>query len=918
MLKLYDLTIEYKQDPMGIDEVQPRFSWKLDSDGQNVVQTARQITVKTGDQMIWNSNRAQTEQSILTEYLGPNLLPRTTYEWTVTVWDNRGESATATARFETGLLGGTAFEGKAAWITHNLPDGETACPVYTKTFRVTDTETKARLYATALGVYEAELNGAPVSDSYFAPGWTNYRKRLQYQTYALEVLQGENTLSITVGNGWYKGALGFTPVPNNYGDRTALLAVVCLTYADGREEWLGTGTDWQVTTGAIRESEIYNGEVQDFTHAPEASRPAVAFDFGFDALVGQENEPVRCLQRLEPVKEFTTPAGEHVFDFGQNLTGWVETELEAEHGQTLVLHHAEALDEKGNFYTGNLSFAKATDTWTMAGGHALVRPHFTWHGFRYLWVEGLREGQSARFTACHLSTDLAQTGSFHCSDKRVDRLQQNIQWSQRDNFLDIPTDCPQRSERLGWTGDVTAFCATAAFNENIMPFMTKWLRDLTSEQTTETGMPQVVPNILGGSQDGSAFWGDVATVLPWTLYQAYGDKRLLAAQYPSMVHWVQFVERRCGENGLWQTGFQYGDWLGLDTEQNGLADARKGATDDYFAANVCFAWSLQILADAAGVLGYTEEERRWRMRRDALIKAFREEYVTPSGRLVSETQTALVLALYFGMVPEEHRPRLIDLLVNNIEAHKTHLTTGFIGTPFACMALSDCGRHDLAGRLLLQEESPSWLYEVKMGATTIWERWNSILPDGSFNPANMNSLNHYAYGSIGSWLYTRLCGLQIVEPGYKVFAVKPQFIKGITWAELTYESVYGKIALTWRCENGKITVDLTVPTNTTALLTLPEQTETLTLGSGRYHYEYATDTRLEQSRYSMNTTLHVVLEHPAAQTIMRQYAPEMLENPMMEYVFNEPLSALLAYSPDAKPLFEMIVAAMNAAEEENA
>ncbi|HIZ49218.1 MAG TPA: glycoside hydrolase family 78 protein [Candidatus Gemmiger excrementavium] len=917
MLKLYDLTIEYKHHPLGLDEVQPRFGWKLDSDEQNVVQTAWQITLNSEGCPVWDSGRVETDQSILAEYLGPNLLPRTAYEWTVTVWDNYGETASASSGFETGLLRGADLEGKATWITHDLPAEETACPVYTKTFAVSGPVAKTRLYATALGVYEAEFNGQPVSDTYFAPGWTNYHKRLQYQTYTLDVQEGENTLAVTVGNGWYKGALGFTPVSNNYGDRTALLAAVCITYADGREEWIGTGTDWQVTTGPIRESEIYNGEVQDFTLAPEAPRPAMAFDYGFDTLVGQENEPVRCLQRLEPVREFTTPAGEHVFDFGQNLTGWVETDIDAQPGQTLVLHHAESLDEKGNFYTGNLSFAKATDTWKLAGGPVVVRPHFTWHGFRYLWVEGLREGQSARFTACHLSTDLAQTGSFHCSDKRVDRLQQNIQWSQRDNFLDIPTDCPQRSERLGWTGDVTAFCATAAFNQNIMPFMTKWLRDLASEQNPETGMPQVVPNILSGSQDGAAFWGDVATVLPWTLYRAYGDKRLLAAQYPSMVQWVEFIETRCEETGLWKKGFQYGDWLGLDTEQNGLADERKGATDDYFAANVCFAWSLQILADTAGVLGYAEEERRWRMRRDALIRAFREEYVTPSGRLVSETQTALVLALHFGMVPEEHRPRLIGLLVNNIEAHKTHLTTGFIGTPFACLALSDCGRHDVAGKLLLQEDSPSWLYEVKMGATTIWERWNSILPDGSFNPANMNSLNHYSYGSIGSWLYTRLCGLEIVEPGYKVFAVKPRFIKGITWAKLEYESVYGKIALAWRCEGGKITVDLTVPANTTALLTLPEKTDTLTLGSGSYHYEYDTDTRLEQDRYTMETPLHTVLEHPAARAMLAQYAPEMLNNPMLEYVINEPISALLAYSPDAKPLFEGVLLAMNNAEKEN-
>lgn len=914
MLKLYDLTTEYRHDPLGLDEPRPRFSWKLESDGQDVHQTARQITVQAKGQTVWDSGREETGQSILTPYGGPELQPCTAYTWTVTVWDNRGEIATAAAGFETGLLSPAGWEGKAAWITHDLPPEETACPVYTRTLAVQGPVAFARLYATALGIYEAELNGQPVSDTYLAPGWTNYRKRLQYQTYALDLREGENTLTITVGNGWYKGALGFNPVPDNYGDRTALLAAVCITYADGREEWLGTGPDWQVTTGPIRFSEIYDGEIQDFTHPPRPLRPAVSFDYGFETLAGQENEPVRCLQRLDPVRTFTTPAGEQVFDFGQNLTGWVETEIEGNPGQTLVLHHGEALDEKGNFYTANLSYAKATDRWTLAGGHQVVRPHFTWHGFRYLWVEGLGAGQTVRFTACHLSTDLAQTGRFRCSHPGVNRLQQNIQWSQRDNFLDIPTDCPQRSERLGWTGDVTAFCATAAFNENVMPFMTKWLRDLTSEQTPENGMPQVVPNILGGKQYGAAFWGDVATVLPWTLYRVYGDKRLLAAQYPSMVQWVEFIESRCGENGLWQSGFQYGDWLGLDGERNDLVDERKGSTEDSLVANVCFAWSLQILVDTAGVLGYAEEQRRWQLRREALVQAFREEYVTPAGRLVSETQTALVLALYFKMVPVKHRDRLIQLLLHNIDAHRNHLTTGFVGTPFACLALSDCGCHEAAGKLLLQKECPGWLYEVGMGATTIWERWNSLLPDGRFNPAGMNSLNHYAYGSIGNWLYTRLCGLRPVEPGYRVFAVKPQFIKGITWAELAYDCVYGKITLVCRCEKGSITVDLTVPANTTALLTLPEKSDTLTLGSGRYHYEYATATRLEPDRYTLETPLHTLLEHPAAQIFFQQNAPEMLHNPMLQYVSDQPLSALLGYSPEAKPLFEGALAAMNAAD----
>ena len=911
MLKLYDLTIEYKHEPLGLDEVQPRFSWKLESDKQDTVQAAYRLALNCGGKTVWDSDRVESEQSILNEYLGPNLTPRTGYTWTVTVWGNHGETAEAASRFETGLLSGSAFEGKAQWITHTLDKTSPVSPVLYKDFVVTGTVKKARLYATALGMYEAQVNGEPVDDTYFHPGWTNYRKRLQYQTYAVTLHSGKNRVALTLANGWYKGKLGFMPTPNHYGDTTAALAALCITYADGREEWIGTDESWLCTTGAVQFSEIYDGETQDFTAAPAAPQSAKLFDYGFDTIIGQENEPVRCLQKLPAVKDFTTPKGEKVYDFDQNLTGWVEVEIYGEPGQKLTLRHAESLDENGNFYTENLSWAKATDTYILSGGKQILHPHFTWHGFRYLSVEGLQYGQNVQFTACHLSTDLQQTGHFTCSDARVNRLQQNIQWSQRDNFLDIPTDCPQRSERLGWTGDVTAFCPTAAFNENIMPFMTKWLRDLASELGPDVSMPQVVPNILGNQQDGTAFWGDVVTVLPWTLYRAYGDKRILQHSYDSMKHWVEFIESQCGENGLWQTGFQYGDWLGLDAESNGLSEERKGATDVYFAANICFAWSLQILADTAAVLHYTEDERRWRQRRAALVEAFRAEYVTPTGRLVSETQTALILALHFDMVPDEYRQRLLATLEKNIGAHKTHLLTGFIGTPFACLTLSENGKHDLAGKLLLQEDNPGWLYEVKMGATTIWERWNSIQPDGSFNHDNMNSLNHYAYGSIGNWLYTKLCGLESVEPGYKKFALHPQFINGIPHAELEYESVYGKIAIAWRCEDRKITVDVTVPANTTAALTLPESDETLTLGSGSYHYEYPTETDLMKDRYTMETPLHVIMEHPVARAIFAQYAPEFLENPMLEYVRDEPITALLAYGESMRPLFEQVLAAMN-------
>ena len=920
MLKLYDLTVEYKTEPIGLDHLRPRFSWKLQSDLKNTNQSAYRIVVSDG-RSTWDTGRAESDQSILVPYEGPELLPCSEYTVDITVWTDQGEEVAASSRFETGLLSGTAFEGKAKRITHGLPAEEKTCPVFTTSFTVRKPVSKARLYATACGLYEAELNGKKIGDTYFAPGWTSYHKRLQYQTYAVSSLrEGENRLRFTLGDGWYKSPLGFYPTPNHYGDTTALLAILILTYEDGTQEVVGTDESWQISTGSIRFSEIYDGETQDTTIGEQPVGHAKLFDGAYESLVAQENEPVRCLMTLPVQKDFITPNGERVIDFAQNLTGWVEVKIQGHPGQKIALRHAESLDENGNFYTENLSWAKATDTYILNGEVQILRPHFTFHGFRYVCLEGLEEGQQIELTACHLSSDLKEAGSFSCSDSRINRLQQNIVWGQRDNYLDIPTDCPQRSERLGWTGDATAFTPTAVFHQNVMPFMRKWLRDLAADQDPETGMAQVVPDILsdgpgGSKQNGSAYWGDAATVIPWTLYETYGDKLVLEEQYPSMKIWVEYIRRQCGENGLWQTGFQYGDWLGLDVERNDFVEERKGATDDYFAANCCYLWSLKIMADTAHVLGKVDDEKQYRELHKKVLSAFRDEYVTKTGRLVSETQTAMTLALHFGLVEEDFMPEIANRLEQNILAHKNHLTTGFIGTPYLCLALSDNGKHEMAGKLLLQEDPPGWLYEVKMGATTVWERWNSILPDGSFNPVNMNSLNHYAYGSIAYWLYTRLCGLRLIEPGYRRFAVAPFFMKGITHAEMTYESVYGKIEIAWKCENGKITVDLTIPANTSALLTLPEKEDTLELGSGTYHYEYETETRLEQDRYTLEIPLRVMMEHPAAKPLLQQYMPEMLDNPMIEYVINNPISSMLSYAPQAKPLYEMILKAMNESEQ---
>lgn len=905
MLKVTQLRVSSRINPIGLDAA-PNFSWKLESDKDNTVQAAYRVQV--GD---WDTGRVQSDVCLFVPYEGPALQPRTAYTVKVEVWDNHGQTAAAEGSFETGLL--TSDNFKARWIADPF-EGQHPLPVFETEFTLDAPVTSARLYATAHGIYEAELDGQKLGDAWFAPGWTSYHKRLQYQTVAVDpalLCPGTHTLRITVANGWYKGELGFMPTPNHYGDRAALLAMLCLD-----DRVMATGKDWRVTTGPVQSAEFYYGEVYDA--AAPAAEPCAPLlpDLGKEMLVAQEDEPVRCVQTRTAVNSFVTPKGEWVLDFGQNLTGVVRAELDLPAGARVKLRHAESLDENGNFYTGNLSFARSEDEFLSAGQPAVFLPRFTYHGFRYLCVEGLAEEQRdpARFTACVLTTDMPRTGSFRCSDSRVNQLQSNIQWSQQDNFLEVPTDCPQRSERLGWTGDIRAYGRTALFNSDASLFLKKWLRDLAAEQSPDGAVPYVVPDVLdapGQPVSTASFWGDSAVVLPWDIYMASGDKEVLREQYASMKGWVDYMTSQAGENGLWQSGFQYGDWLGLDAERTGLVDERVGATDPYFAANVSYADSTRILAETADLLGYTEDARHYTELSEKIRDAFRREYITSTGRMVSETQTALTLALHFDMLPEEYRAAAAARLATSVEAHKNHIITGFVGTPFVCDALSDTGRHDLAGKLLLQEDNPSWLYEVRMGATTIWERWDSIQPDGSFNPANMNSLNHYAYGSIGSWMYRRLGGLEPVEPGYRRFRFCPQPIKGITWAECELESPYGAIRCAWHCEDGRYTAELTVPANTTAEVCLPEREEVLSLGSGRYHWEYETSTSLELERYTMETTLKTVMEHPVTRPILEQYAPEFLDNPMLEYVMSNTLNEMLAYAAQARPLFEMILKAMN-------
>lgn len=910
-MRITDLRVEYRKNPLGLDTAKPRFSWKIESEQTDTMQTAYQIQVISEGRMIWDSGRCRSDESVLVEYAGAALAAECLYEYRAVVWDNHGEMAEAVGTFETGLLAGTNF--KAKWVTHPFSAEETACPVFVKEIALEKKVKRARIYATALGVYEIRLDGKKVGNAFFAPGWTNYKKRLQYQTYDATELFGEkdsgkHVLEITVGNGWYKGILGFTCTPCNYGDKAALLAQLHVTYDDGTEEVFATGDDWRVKTGPVRYSELYMGETIDSTWKSEDAAAVEPFSYPMEQIVSQECEPVRITKRIAAKGLIVTPKGEKVLDFGQNMAGFVEVRVQAKPGQKITVRHAETLDKDGNFYPDTLRQAKSVDTYICDGTAQTFLPHFTFHGFRYICVEGLDEVNPADFTACALHTDMRETGSFACSNAMVNQLQSNIQWGQRSNFLDIPTDCPQRDERLGWTGDAQVFCRTASYNMETALFFSKWLHDLRSEQTEEFGPPHVVPNILS-DQEAAAAWSDAATVIPWTVYQVFGDKRVLADQYESMKGYVDYITAHCGANSLWQTGYQYGDWLALDKEES--AD-RTGATDKYLVANAYYAYSADLVRRAAEVLGYEEDAAKYGQLHRKIKELFDEEYITCTGRMVSETQTGCVLALHFDLAQEKYRARIAKSLETNIANHKNHLSTGFVGTPYLCHVLSENGMHDLAGTIFLKEDYPSWLYAVKKGATTIWERWNSVLPDGSFDESGMNSLNHYAYGSIGDWMYEKLAGINPAKPGYREIRIQPAFIRGITSVDASFDSVYGTIRSAWSCENGKITVDVTIPANTTAEIYLPEKEGAVKVGSGSWHYEYETETKLELERFTMDTTLGALVGEPLAVELFNKQMPGMLDGPMIQFAYGMTISELAAVMPpEGMELFRAVLAALN-------
>lgn len=838
MLKIIRVRCEYKENPIGIDASNPRLSWQLESDRRGVLQIGYRIQVSATEdfgEVLWDTGRVASEQSIQTAYDGPELKSRTRYFYRVMAWDNQGEESgwSGPAFWETGLL--DRAEWKADWITAaDSPETQReVCPMFRREFTVKGEVKDARLYATALGLYELRLNGGRVGDSLFAPGWTSYGSRLQYQAYDVTGMlkSGINAAGALLGPGWYGGEIGWSGKKGFYGDRTALLFQLHIRYEDGSEDVICSDAEWKSSPGPIRMSEIYHGETYDARleksgwdrdgYGGGGWTAVEIYDHTKAILVAQENVPVRIIEEIKPLRVFTTPAGETLLDFGQNMTGWVRFSVKGPAGAAVTLKHAEVLDAEGNLYTENLRRARQTVSYTLKGGGTeYFEPHFTFQGFRYVHVADY-PGNISRdsFTGCVIHSDMERTGAFECSDGLVNRLQHNILWGQKGNFLDVPTDCPQRDERLGWTGDAQMFIRTACFNMNTAAFYAKWLGDLRAEQSLEKGVPFVVPHVMKDADFSSAAWGDAAVICPWTVYLCYGDERILARQYDSMKMWVEYIKSQGDDPFLWNTGFHFGDWLGLDAKP----DSYVGATSTDFIATAFYAYSADILARTARILGYREDVQKYEELHDLILENFRKEFVTPNGRLAVETQTAHVLALMFGLVEEKDRKRTADSLARLLKENKNHLTTGFVGTPYLCHVLSANGHNELAYELLLHTDYPSWLYQITKGATTIWEHWDGIKEDGSFWSKDMNSFNHYAYGAVGDWLYRVVAGLDTDQeaPGYRRILIRPRPGKGLTFAKASLLSMYGEIETGWSLSEEGMSLAAEIPANTSAVVLLP-------------------------------------------------------------------------------------------------
>lgn len=918
------LRCEYLTDPLGIDVVNPRLSWKIEAEERGQKQAAYRVLVASSPELLkknqgdlWDSGKVASDQSNQLAYAGRALGSRMRSYWKVKVWDASGTASSwsAPAQWSMGLL--QPEDWKAGWIgldaspaVTKKPRAELAgnsptitvkkaiygvlddpskqmdvkeklqeladsgkfifkatndfagrdpaheikkkleleymldgrrikktmleneeidlttgrkksnylpAPYLRKAFSLGKAVKRAMVYATAQGVYELHINGQRVGSEYFMPGWTDYRKRLYYRAYDVTGLlqPGANAIGAMLGDGWFRGNISCIG-QNKYGTRLRLKAQLMIEYVDGSQDMVATASDWKASFGPIQESDMQAGEVHDARlEMPGWSRAGFDDNGWFKVDTGTQvhpilqaypGVPVRRMQEL-PTLELTEPKpGRHVFDLGQNFSGWIRLKVKGKAGDSVVMRFAEMLKGDGTVYTANLRSARATDTYILKGGKEEVwEPRFTFHGFRYVELTGFPgKPDLDTVTGIAVYSDAPESASFECSNPMLNQLYSNIVWGQRSNYLEVPTDCPQRDERLGWTGDTQVFIRTGTYNQDVSAFFTKWMVDLMDTQNRQGLFGNQAPVFHG---HGAAAWACAGIICPWTIYQVYGDECILADNYDAM---VRYHEAK-GIDGLGgRKAHTWGDWL-----------APAGRPPSQLISAAYYGYTTKLMMKIAEALGKTEDAAAYRELFGRIQTHFQETYVKPDGRIESGLQTAYCMALSFDLLTEAQRVQAEAHLVERIKADNYHLSVGFLGMPILLPTLTEMGRSDLAYKMIQKETYPSWGFSIKQGATTIWERWNSYSKEQGFGDVNMNSFNHYSLGSCGEWMFRSMLGIDTEGAGFKKIFMKPELGNGITWARGHYDSIHGRIESDWKVDGDVFTWRITVPPNTTAKVYLP-------------------------------------------------------------------------------------------------
>lgn len=872
-MKITHLKTNHIHNPLGFAIEKPTLTWIVE-DTPDTIQTAAQVVISADhdfQRILFDSGKVEGQAIDSLAYRPQiELASRTRYYWKVRVWGETEYAESDVAWFETAKMG---EDWQAEWITPDFVDNTTH-PILYREFELPDEAISARAYICGLGLYHLKLNGEKVGDEYFAPFCNAYDQWIQYQTYDIgEYLAvGENRVSVMLGNGWYKGRYGVAGgVDEYYGDRFALLCEIHVTLENGREILINTDTSWKAQISPVIDSDIFDGEIYDSRISkcvPSGETYGVKpIEIDMNLLEARRSLAVEVMEEIKPVAILHTPAGETVLDMGQNIAGWLRFRTNAPEGTKLHFQYSELL-QGGNFFRENLRTAKAEYIYITNGSEAVVEPYFTFYGFQYVKITGwVGELSLDDFTGCVVYTQMDTTGNIETSNPKINQLFSNAMWSQKDNFLDIPSDCPQRDERLGWTGDIQVFSATACFNMDSAGFLSKFAYDLWKEQHKLGGMvPHIVPRV-NQTDLSSAAWADAATILPWNLYEFYGDLDILHQQFDSMCAWVDYIkeiDESSGGERLWRGGIHFGDWLSQDAPL--YPDPRRGGTPHDYIASAFYCYSAGLVAKVANLLGKTEIADTYAQLSSEVKTAIQKEFFTPTGQLIIQTQTAYLLALYMNLAADEHRGQIEHGLIEQLKRDNVHLSTGFVGTPYLCRVLSAIDANDMAYQLLLNEDHPSWLYAINLGATTIWERWSLLDPDGMINATDLrsHSFNHYAYGSIVEWMYRDMCGLNpsIGDEeitGFRHARIAPKPDKSIQWAKARYRSAVGEYESGWQIdESGQLTIDITIPFNAKAEVVLPNadlndisingqplnhgiqkdnQVE-LTLKTGSYRFEY--------------------------------------------------------------------------------